>query len=60
MTGSGIEPQPLAPGETTERRSRASADQSLLSDAAPIANDAGDIVGEFGVDIRFEDLVRAE
>lgn len=28
--------------------------------SAPIANDAGDIVGVFGVDIRFEDLVRAE
>jgi hypothetical protein len=28
--------------------------------SAPIANDAGDIAGVFGVDIRFEDLVRAE
>jgi isopropylmalate/homocitrate/citramalate synthase len=28
--------------------------------SAPLANDAGDIVGVFGVDIRFEDLVRAE
>ena len=28
--------------------------------SAPIATDAGDIAGVFGVDIRFEDLVRAE
>jgi isopropylmalate/homocitrate/citramalate synthase len=28
--------------------------------SAPLANDAGDIVGVFGVDIRFEDLVRAD
>ncbi len=28
--------------------------------SAPIANNDGDIVGVFGVDIRFEDLVRAE
>jgi isopropylmalate/homocitrate/citramalate synthase len=28
--------------------------------SAPIANDNSDIVGVFGVDIRFEDLVRAE
>ncbi len=28
--------------------------------SAPIANDAGEIAGVFGVDIRFEDLVRAE
>jgi isopropylmalate/homocitrate/citramalate synthase len=28
--------------------------------SAPVANDSGDIAGVFGVDIRFEDLVRAE
>jgi isopropylmalate/homocitrate/citramalate synthase len=28
--------------------------------SAPIADDMGDIIGVFGVDIRFEDLVRAE
>jgi citrate (Re)-synthase len=28
--------------------------------SAPVVNEAGDIIGVFGVDIRFEDLVRAE
>jgi len=28
--------------------------------SAPIANESGEVVGVFGVDIRFEDLVRAE